>query len=102
MVILVGPYGPLGEYLAFYLTISHVFLSRGFEMWYIYWFSDQSDDRWDPTLQTCSLLFPQQVLEFLYCFCAPGAVVRQNFVASVENKKLFSSSVSTSSFFLLV
>ena len=44
MVILVGPYGPLGEYLAFYLTISHVFLSRGFEMWYIYWFSDQSAD----------------------------------------------------------
>ena len=74
MVILVGPYGPLGEYLAFYLTISHVFLSRGFEMWYIYWFSDQSDDRWDHTIQTCSLLFPQQVLEFLYCFCALGAV----------------------------
>ena len=45
LVILVSPYGPLGEYLAFHLTISHVVLPMGFEIWYFYWFSYQPDDR---------------------------------------------------------
>ena len=62
MVILIGPYGPLGEYLAFHLTISHVVLPMGFEIWYFYWFSYQPDDRWDCTLQTCSLFFLSRFL----------------------------------------